>query len=156
MRPEYIEAVDAVRWGWSFWATFGLPLLIIWSTVLFRPVPPLPKRHIIIASGFSAGCILFWVLTLTHLELVQHAKSVHMQTNEERRDFSGDNPFAPLAAIPVSGIYCFINLVAASFVFWGIRFVCFVRAKLSSNKKEGADFSTSQRDENNPYKPPLY
>ncbi len=48
MRPEYIEAVDAVRNGWSFWIIYILPALVIWISMFIRPFRPLRFR------------ILFW------------------------------------------------------------------------------------------------
>ena len=123
MRPEYIDAVESAQWGWSFRVTFLLPLFLVWSTVLYRPLNVLPKRKAIIALGFIAACLLFWIFTMVHLEIIQNCKEYHMRTTEERRDFSGDNPFACVTAIPIAVVYCAANLAAASLTFGSIRLV---------------------------------
>ena len=153
MRPEYIDAVQSVEWGWSFWTIFLLPVFLIWSSVLYRPLKALPRRGSIIAAGFFAGCFLFWVFTLIHLELVQNCKGDNMQTSEERRDYSADNPFAPMAAIPIAAVYCTINLVAASLVFGSIRFVRMVSSTKTETVETDNETRKSDHDDN-PYRTP--
>ena len=119
MRPEYIDAVDAVRFGWSLWLTLLLPAAIIWYAVLARPFPKVEDRAAIGCGGVAVGCILFWSLFLVHVERVQSAKEFHMQTETEQRDFGADVgvTFAPATAILAAAIYCMINLVAANLMY---------------------------------------
>jgi NADH:ubiquinone oxidoreductase subunit 5 (subunit L)/multisubunit Na+/H+ antiporter MnhA subunit len=115
MRPEYIEAIDAVRWGWSLRICFAVPTLIIWLGFLFSN-PTSSKRQIVIQLGvFLVACLSQWALIVFHANHIQSTKYHWMQTPEEEADWSSDTwrVFAPITSIPFVIVYCTANLVAA-------------------------------------------
>lgn len=118
MRPEYIEAVNAVRTGWSYWIIWILPACLIWLPMLIRPFRPHRYRIAIVCGGFVLANYLFLHCVTSHAQRIQSAKHANMQTEEERRDWSSDTwrVFAPIAAIPWSLAYCTINLAAAGLI----------------------------------------
>lgn len=118
MRPEYIEAVNAVRTGWSFWIIWILPACVIWLSMLLRPFRPHRYRIIILCGTFILANILFWYYAVSHTERIQSAKYANMQTEAEKQDWSADTwrVFAPIIAIPWSLAYCTINLAAAGLI----------------------------------------
>lgn len=118
MRPEYIEAIDAVRWGWSLRICFAVPTLIIWLGILFSN-PTLNKRQIVIQLGvFLFACLSQWALIVFHANHIQSTKYQWMQTPEEEADWASDlwNVLAPFTSIPIVIVYCTANLVAAGFL----------------------------------------
>jgi hypothetical protein len=112
MRPEYIEAVDAVRWGWSLWATFLVPTAIIWfGTIRCRQGS---SRWLF----YLAAVVAFWAFGVFHANSLQHAKFANMQTDAESDDWSADTwkVFAPISAAVYAAVYCALNVVAAMLV----------------------------------------
>jgi hypothetical protein len=118
MRPEYIEAVNAVRTGWSFWIIWILPACVIWFSMLVRPLRPHCYGIVIICGAFVLAIFLFWYFAVSHAERIQSAKEANMQTEAERQDWASDTwrVFAPLFAIPYSLVYCTINLITAGLI----------------------------------------
>jgi hypothetical protein len=113
MRPEYIDAVNAVRWGWSLWAVFVVPATLLWTTAFFR------RRLLAVrAASFFAACFLFWAIVIFHVNHIQNTKYNHMQTVAEEEDWSRDTwkVFAPITAIPYAIVYCTINAALAYLV----------------------------------------
>ena len=115
MRPEYIEAVDAVSTGWSYWLVFILPACVIWFSMLFRPFRSYRYQALLVCAAFAFACILFLVGVCFHGDRIQSAKKANMQTASEKLDWTGDTGrvFAPIIAIPQSFVYCIVNLVSA-------------------------------------------
>jgi hypothetical protein len=115
MRPEYIEAVDAVSTGWSYWLVFILPACVIWFSMLFRPFRSYRYQKLLVCSVFVLACILYVVGVCFHVNRIQAAKAENMQTESEQQDWWGDTGrvFAPIIAIPHSFVYCIVNLVSA-------------------------------------------
>lgn len=118
MRPEYIDAVNAVRTGWSFWIIWILPACVIWFSMLLRPFRPHRYRVMIICGAFVLASFLFWYCYASYAERIQSAKEANMQTEAERQDWTADTwrVFAPISAIPWSLAYCTINLAVAGLI----------------------------------------
>lgn len=118
MRPEYIEAVNAVCNGCSHWIIYILPTCLIWFSMLFRPFRPYRHRIALVFGVFVLSCFLYWYCVIFHANHIQAAKQANMQTQEEIQDWTADTwrVFAPIFAIPASLKYCTINLAAAGFL----------------------------------------
>lgn len=116
MRPEYVEAVDAVRFGGFLWLIFLLPAAIIWYAVLTRSVPNVGGRVVLGYSGFPLACIVFWGLAAFHVNHIQSTKLSHAITDAEFIDYSSDTwaTFAPVTVIPVALVFCMVNLIFAN------------------------------------------
>jgi len=118
LRPEYIEAIDAVRWGWSFWIAFWLPAAIIWLATFSRPIPEAENRVAVGCGFFALACFLCWIFIVMHGNLIQSAKERHMETQAEMDDFTTDTWHlnASVTAVPIAVIYCGLNLAFAAVV----------------------------------------
>ena len=105
MRPEYIDAVDAVRNGNSLWLPF-LPAILIWYATI-------RWKHGVIMFFIAWGCS--WFLLVQHSNAIQAAKDTQKQTEEEFEDWSSDtwNTFASVTAVPYSLIYCLLHAAVA-------------------------------------------
>lgn len=105
MRPEYIDAVNAVRQGYSLWLPF-LPALLIWYAAIRW------KRGFLLFFIAWAGS---WLLLVNHSNAIQSAKERYKQTAEELTDWSSDtwNSFAPITAVPYTLVYCLGNAALA-------------------------------------------
>jgi len=132
MRPEYVQAVDAVRNGWSFWIIWILPACVIWISMLFRPFRRHRYRIAIVLGAFVLANFLFWYCTVSHAERIQLAKRANMQTAAEQNDWTSDTwrVFAPIFAIQPALAYCTINLAAA----WLIRSLILYILKMTKSK----------------------
>lgn len=110
MRQEYVDAVNAVRWGWSLWAIAVVPALLIWGTAFVRR-----RRWGVRAACFVVACVLFWGLAVFHANHIQYAKHANMWTVAEQMDWTSDTwrVFAPITAIPWALAFCLINAVVA-------------------------------------------
>jgi hypothetical protein len=122
MRPEYIEAVEAVRGGWAYWLIYILPAFVIWSsmflTMLFRSLRPLRCQILIICGAFILACYLYLECHKFYINRIWDTKEANMQTEEERLDWSGDvGRVFTLAFAPwTSFCYCTINLILAGMI----------------------------------------
>ncbi len=69
MRPEYLEGVDAVRWGWSYWLMIIVPATLIWLSALAWLQPWLVEKRLragrySVPAFVNATCIAAIVLVL--------------------------------------------------------------------------------------------
>lgn len=110
MRPEYVEAVDSVRWGWSFWLMVVVPAGLIWLSALQAK-----EGCFFSAAGFGAALVACWFLMVFHTNHIQATKERLMVTEAEGDDFASDtwNTFAPFTAVPYSIVYCSLNALLA-------------------------------------------
>jgi hypothetical protein len=110
MRLEYIEAVDAVRWGWLGWFQLAAPAVLIWLLVFRYTWKPFRVALVV------ASCVLSSKLMVLHSNSIQHAKKIHASTDVEWRDVARDtwNTMAPGTSIIWSIIYCGLLYGAAN------------------------------------------
>jgi hypothetical protein len=156
LRPEYVDAVDAVRLGWTLWLTLILPAAIIWTTVLARPLTSSNRRAAIGCGAFALACFLFWILTITHGNRIQSTKELHMETDAEMDDWASDtwHSLAPFTAVPISVIYCTVHMVGAFIVQGFTRLLMrLVRPKPAFEGAEDEMNPTNPASQN-PYTPP--
>jgi len=115
MRPEYIEAVDAVRTGWSSWIVWILPVCVVWASVLFRPFRAYRRQKLLVFGAFILANYLYLEGVCLHANRIQSAKKQNMQTQAERKDWSSDTwrVFGPIFAIGPSVGWCTLNLISA-------------------------------------------
>jgi hypothetical protein len=118
MRNEYIEAVNAVRGGWTYWIIFVLPACLIWLTMLLRPFRPHRYLKTILTLTFLLACYIYADRTIYYVERIQHTKEANMKTEAEIQDWSSDTwrVFAKLTAMPIALFFCTCNLIAAGLV----------------------------------------
>lgn len=143
MRPEYVDAVDAVRWGWSLWVVFVIPAGLIWLSALW------PKGSCLIsASGFAVAVVACWILLVFHSNHIQATKERLRVTEAEQRDWASDtwNTFAGVTAVPYSLIYCSLNALLAYGVRYTVHGVCYIvqrffRRNRSCRQSEDIDLS---------------
>ena len=157
MSPEYVDAVDAVRWGWSFCIVFALPALLIWSTTLFRFLPTVERRFFIGCVVFGVACFSCWFLVVFHANHIQSAKKRNMKNDEEMRDFTSDTwkVFAPVTAIPFAVLYCGINQAAASLLWFLVALIRRLASRFAYHSPilASTDCNVENQD-SNPYTPP--
>jgi hypothetical protein len=129
MRPEYEQAVNAVRWGWSLWIVFAIPSAIIWGASFSSLIWTQKRSFGIGCATFAIACFVFWLATILHGGHIQDTKKRLMQTEEERRDWSTDTwrVMAPFTAVPVAVVYCALNSAVAgifhAIIVWLLRII---------------------------------
>lgn len=139
MRPEYQAAVEAVRFGWSFWIIWIIPALMIWGTLL---LPTFMPRWMKIGIGvvvFGIAFVTFLCLTVFQLHRLQSTRERLAKTWREEVDVADDTGrlMAPFRAIPYGVVYCGAHQlgVAATALIWrGIAYL-FCR---KPNAKDGS------------------
>ena len=151
MRPEYTQAVDAVRWGWSLWLVFLLPAGILWGATFWRPIAMRANRLAVGCGALLFAVGVFWFLVLWHGERIQWTKERNMETDAEQRDWTSDtwHQFAPITAIPAAVIYCVINLAVAQ----SIRVLCEWIGRRRAHASEPAALPMQRTEDGNPYRP---
>ena len=114
MRPEYLDAVDAVRWGWSYWLALAVPAGLIWFSAYRQ------RAGCIL---FVAACLVGWCLSFYHIEHLWDTKGQLAQTEAEREDFTSDvsRVFAPVNLVPYVLRYCCLHAAVSQVVFYGYR-----------------------------------
>lgn len=124
MRPEYIEAVEAARWGWSYWLMTIVPPAMIWLSAVVWFLPQhmecgvgLGKFSVpfIISATFVHALVLSWALILFWVNYVEWVKGRLAQTPDEWMDWSADTHvvFAPVTAVFYAIYACVPHAVAA-------------------------------------------
>lgn len=116
--PEYIDAVDAVRWGWTLWIAYLFPAGIVRGAILAHPFPAVKNRFAVGSGAFALACCLLWFLVIMHGNGIQSTKELNMTMDAEVNDWASDtwHSFAPFTVIPASVIYCSVNLAVAALV----------------------------------------
>lgn len=124
MRPEYLEGVEAARWGWSYWLMTILPPAMIWlSTVVWF----LPRRFergigfgkysvpVVVNAACVQALICCWALIVFWANYVQWVKGRLAQTPDEGMDYSADTAvtFVPVTAVFYAAFACVPHAVAA-------------------------------------------
>jgi hypothetical protein len=114
MRPEYEQAVDAVRGGWSYWLIFVVPAILIWFSVI---------RGRARLKFFIGAWILGGSLWIFHVERLQGTKERLMQTDAEIEDWNSDTGLALGKAymLPYMLGYCGLHLVASIATVYAFR-----------------------------------
>jgi hypothetical protein len=110
VRSEYVDAVNAVRWGWSLWLALLAPAVLIWSHALSR------RRSCAASiSRFLVAVIAFYELGVIHSNRIQTAKLAYMQTDAEQQDWGTDtwHVYAPVFLVPYGLVYCSLHTSAA-------------------------------------------
>lgn len=116
MRPEYVAAVDAVRWGWTFWLIWLVPTIAIWWRTLISKRNTTGAESLkAFAISFAAGVVLFWILGVAHVRGVQAVKGRYIETPAEIEDWSSDlgATLAPITLVPIACGYSLFHSVAA-------------------------------------------
>jgi hypothetical protein len=128
MRSEYIEAVDAVRWGWSLWVTFLVPAAIVWIGAIYCRRPS--SRWLC----YLAAVIAFWAFAVFHANHLQQAKEVNAEADAEWADWSSDvwKVFAPISSAVYAVVYCALHVFAAILVIVPTRW-CHRRRRMMPN-----------------------
>ena len=104
-RPEYVEALDAARWGWLWYATLAVPFLLL--------IPAAVKRKFG-CLAFPAAYVLTWLVFNIHVQNYWAAKKANAVTDAEWADVTGDTArvFAGATTIPYVVVY--VSIVGAA------------------------------------------
>ena len=141
MRPEYLEAVESAKFGWSLAVTLALPVAIILAAFLVNRFYikhlTTQNRTLILVSATAFAYMLFIGLAAHYVNNIQHVKQITMLTNQEIADCGADNPFGLLLAFPAGLLVCgsafFIGLIAT-----GLSRIHIIKS--STTKTNNGDF----------------
>ena len=128
MRPEYVEAVNAVRWGFTLWIVFIVPTLLIGGLFVVTPISRAQPQWTHLLVIFAAAVFTSWLLTLLHVEYLQATKFANAQTTAEQEDWASDTwrVFAPVTSIPYTVGFCSLVFLTA----WVARLIIVGLARL--------------------------
>lgn len=116
MRAEYVQAIDDVRWGISFWPILIIPAGLLWYAAFGRRIGCL---------YFAAAWTICWLLFVIHADHIQSTKLRLAVTAEERWDVDNDTWFVYVGgtAIFYSLVYVTANARLAHIVASGGRWL---------------------------------
>lgn len=154
MRPEYQAAVEAVRFGWSFWTIWIIPALMIWVTLLLPTSMPRWMKIGIGVVVFGIAFVTFLCLTVFHLHRLQSTRERLAKTWREEVDVADDTGrlMAPFRAIPYGFVYCGAHQlgVAATALTWiGVAFL--LRRKPNAKDSRSAPLKDTSPIDVNPF-----
>ena len=121
LRPEYVEALNAAKWGWLWCATLAVPFLLL--------IPAAAKRKFG-CLAFPTAYFLTWLVFNIHIQNYWAAKKANAVTDAEWADVTADTGrvFAGVTTIPYVLVY--VSVVGA--VIYGIVAMCRLFSKLKS------------------------
>jgi len=118
IRPEYIEAVNSVKFGVGLYLTILLPALLIIGAFLvnrfFVTNVGTAQRTLALFTVTMAAAIVSLFMCFVHFSRIQSAKQVAMVTDAEIADFA-DDTWSTFGMLPVGGIilvYCGLLFMA--------------------------------------------
>lgn len=105
-RPEYVEALNAARWGWLWYVTLAVPFLLLTPSIVKRKYGSMP---------FPAAYFLTWLAFNLHIQNYWAVKKANVGASDEWADVTA-RLFASVTTIPY--VFVYVSLVGA--VLYGV------------------------------------
>ena len=120
-RPEYVDALNAAKWGWLWYATLVVPLVVL--------IPAAVKRKFG-CLAFPAAYFLTWLVFNIHVQNYWAAKEANAVADAEWADVTADTArvFAGATTIP----YVVVYVSAIGAVIYAIAAICRLFSKCES------------------------